>query len=123
MKTSDKLSMITESTFDRHMRRSMERLEEKLNRGERTIEIDIYELLHIFSRMQGLEEDRRRMEAMVYHRLKYLDDHFMMSTMPTQRIVVPDKCQSLAPIGKSRCGLGYGHKGHHESEDGKEGWS
>src|SRR5271163_1959803 len=79
MNTNDRISMITESTLDSRMKRTMERLEERLNGGNRTVEVDIHEFLHILSRMIGLEQDRNRMQEMLYRQFRGYSDHFNMS--------------------------------------------
>lgn len=86
MNTTDQLSMITESTFDKRMRRSMERLEERLARGERTVEIDIRELLHLIGLITSLDEGHRRLEAILFQRVKLWDDY---NSAHLQPIVVP----------------------------------
>lgn len=79
MMTDDQMSMITESTFDSHMRRTMERLEEKLHSGEREVSLDIHEFLHILSRMVSLEQERDRMAQMLFRTFKGYSDHFNLT--------------------------------------------
>ena len=83
----DQMTMITESTFEPHMRRTMERLEEKLHRGETTVTFDIREALHIFSKMVALEQDRRRTQEMLYRTFKGYSDHYNMSVNPLTQLL------------------------------------
>lgn len=87
MQTDDRMTLITESTFEPHMRRTMERLEEMLHRGETTVTFDIHEALHIFGKMIGLDQQRQRLEEMLYRTFKGYSDHFNASV--NQRIVMP----------------------------------
>lgn len=91
----DQMTMITESTFDPHMRRTMERLEEKLHHGETTVTFDIREALHIFSKMVALEDGRRRAEEMLYRTFKGYSDfynaspHLQPILMPKDAVIKP----------------------------------
>lgn len=82
----EEVSMITESTFEPRMRRTMERLEEKLHRGETTVHWDIREALHIISRMVALEQDCARAYSMIYGQFKDYRDHF---NLRAQSSIVP----------------------------------
>jgi hypothetical protein len=94
MNTNDRLTMITESTFDRHMKKSMERLEEMLHRGERVVEVDIREMLHILGRTVSLAEDRARMEAILFGNLNSYRDHFNRSVSTPCKVPVDPLDQS-----------------------------
>lgn len=59
-------TLIYQSTFDASMRKTMERVEEMIARGEREITLDIREFQHILGRMVGLERDRLRVENVLY---------------------------------------------------------
>ena len=74
--TDDKVTLIYESTFDRSMRRTMERVEEAIQRGEREITLDIREFQHILGTMIGLEHDRIRLENVLFGSFQSLRQTF-----------------------------------------------
>ena len=73
---SESVSLISEGTSDPFYQRTMERLEEKLRRGETDVTFDTYEALHLFSRLIALERDRRHLQEMLYRTFKGYSDHF-----------------------------------------------
>ncbi len=88
MFTDDPTTLIYESTFDNHMRRTMERVEEMIHRGEQTITLDIREYQHILGKMVGMERDRLRIENVLFGSYQNLRNWF--NAQPGQPIVVRD---------------------------------
>lgn len=84
----DEMSMIYESTFDSRMRRTMERIEEMMHRGEQTITLDIREYQHILGVMVGLERDRLRIENVLFGSFQGLRQSF--NSQPGSPIVIRD---------------------------------
>ena len=84
----DKQSLIYESTFDEHMRRTMDRIEETISRGDREIALDVREFQHILGRMVGLERDRLRLENVLFGNYRNFRNNF--NSQPGQPIVVRD---------------------------------
>ena len=81
-------SLIYESTFDAHMRRTMDRVEEKIQRGEREITLDIREFQHILGTMVSLEHDRLRMENVLFGSFQSLRQSF--NSQPGTPVIIRD---------------------------------
>lgn len=91
MMTDDQLTLITEGTYDPSLRRSMERLEERLHRGDRVVEMDIRELLHLFSRMVATERDRQRAYEMLNSAFSGYRNYFNAHYQPPPLVREPEK--------------------------------
>ena len=76
MNTDDIPTMIYESTVDRQMTRTMERVEEMIHDGKREITLDIHEFQHILGMVVSLEHDRLRLENMLFGTLTSLRQSF-----------------------------------------------
>jgi hypothetical protein len=85
--------MIYESTFDERMRRTMDRIEEKIQRGEREITLDIHEFQHILGSMVSLNRDRLRVENVLFGTFQSLRQSF--NSQPGVPIVMRDKKDGL----------------------------
>lgn len=106
MMTDDPVTLITESTFDSFLRRYMERLEERIHRGEREVTIDIRELLHLLSRLVGTERDRQHLQEMLYRTFKGYSDHFNMTVNRVPMVVKKkDPCSDcIDGVCQMNCG-------------------
>lgn len=85
---SDSMSLIYESTFERRMQRTMDRVEEMIHRGEREITLDIREYQHILALMVSMERDRLRIENVLFG--SYQNYRNAFNTLPGAPIVIRD---------------------------------
>ena len=90
---TDRQSLIYESTFDEHMRRTMDRVEEMIHRGDREITLDVREFQHILGRMVSLERDRLRLENVLFGSYQNYRSNFNLQ--PGQPIVIRDMKDSV----------------------------
>jgi hypothetical protein len=85
---TENMGLIYESTFDSSMRRTMERVEEMIQRGQQEITLDIREYQHILGRMVSLERDRMRVESVLFGSFQSLRQSF--NSQPGTPIVIRD---------------------------------
>lgn len=98
MMFDNRKTLISESTFESNMRRTMDCLEEKLHRGETTVQLDIREFLHILSRMVTLHQDRLRVEAMLFGNFTELRNWYNLQP-PAPQVIAREEAKNSEGAG------------------------